>query len=70
MRTIGERVKAVMEVGETRLVSDLAKSLRCKRDDIENCVFDVDGLDLIVGIQAGNAIAEHPPSSWEIERYE
>lgn len=70
MRSVGERVKAVMKVGEYRKVTSLAKSLRVRRADIEECIHDVEGLDLIVGVRAGSGVGDLDPSDYEIERYE
>lgn len=68
-RSLGERVLSVMKVDETRLVSSLARSLRVRRADIEECIHDVEGLDLIVGIRVGDGVGALPKSEWEIERY-
>lgn len=70
-KPIAQRVKNVMKIGEYRTVTSLMKGLRASRVDIEDCIHDIDGLDLIVGdgIQ-GLGTASRNRMDWEIERYD
>lgn len=67
---LAERIKARMKIGERRKVANLAKSFRVRRADVEECVWDTNGLDLLVAVRSGIGAAELPKSEWEIERYE
>lgn len=71
--TIEDRIRRVMAVGQTRKVTNLARSLRVKRSEIEDAVQGMQGFDLLVGIQVGcpgGGYADIDRSDWEIERYE
>lgn len=70
-KTVSERVKALLpKVGDSMLVSELRRRLRVKREDIEGCVHDTSGLDLIVGFRTGAGHAHYGKRQWMIERYE
>lgn len=65
------RVKDFVPVGETRLLSVVARELRVSqkavREEVEG---SYDGVCLNVGIRSGNGHADLPRSKWEIEHYE
>jgi len=68
--SLGERIKNRMKIGDLRKVSDLAKSFRATTEDVRECVYDTQGLDLIVGIQTGGGHGYFSESDYQIERYE
>lgn len=67
---LGARIKNRMGIGDLRKVSDLAKSFRATTEEVRECVHDVEGLDLIVGLRAGSGHAYFVQSDYQIERYE
>lgn len=66
----GERILRVMSIDESRTVDSLRKSLRLSRQDVEEAVHDVGGLDLMVAIGSLGGHSDLPLSEWTIERYE
>lgn len=70
-KTVAERVKTLLpNEGDSMLVSELRRRLRVTRDEIEGCVHDTSGLDLIVGLRTGAGHAHYGKRQWRIERYE
>lgn len=69
---LAERIKARMKVGETRTITSIMKGFRASREDVEDCVGDTTGLDLIVGMQigGGGGHGSYKRTDYEIERYE
>jgi len=70
MRPLHERISLVMEVGEFRLVSKLAKSMRTTVSAVRDAVEEAENLDLIVGMRTGSGHASLPLSQYQVEKYD
>lgn len=69
-RPLHERIEQMMEVGECRLVSSLAETLRVKRSEIEDAVEDSRCLELLVGVGSRGGATAWKPSQWMVEKYD
>jgi hypothetical protein len=65
-----EQIKEVVPVGETRLLSQVARDLRVSQKAVEEEIdSSYEGVCLNVGIRIGSAAASLPRSRWEVEHY-
>lgn len=66
-----ERIKALIPVGESRALVEVARELRVSLRAVEEEVEGTyEGLCLNVGIRIGSRVARLPRRAWEIEHYE
>ena len=65
-----ERIKKIVSLGDTMKVSEIARRLRVKREEIENVCQSHYGLDLLVAVAAGGGVVDYKPSQYEVEHFE
>ena len=70
MKSLHERINDTMKVGDYRMVSKVAKSMRATVSEVRDAVEDAENLDLVVGMRCGSGIAEWPQSEYQIEKYD
>lgn len=66
-----KRLKAIIPVGESKPLPELARRLRVSMETIADEVSGTyDGLDLLVGIRTGGGYGELPRRDWSVEHYQ
>jgi hypothetical protein len=69
-KSVAERIKGLLAVGEDMLVSDIRRKLGVKREEVEEATYGSDCLDLIVGIRTGAGYGCFGKRGYRIERYQ